>query len=300
MYISEKSDPDSILSVNMGSLKNLDSTNIEDPKKDREVSDNSDIMDFLAKAQTNTSPKIEDLMAGIVATLKILVNVEKDVKTTNNKIKLLENEIECNSGNIEINRENIHYNHDLILKNIENVNFVKQQQIDNNVLISGFSTKPNEEVAIQEILTIYDFPLNVVQSTKSFETKGTAKQQKKGMLFVKFKYKEDQIDFLKKREIYGPIYQSQILPEASQETHDNQLTISRCLTAENRDVINQLRSLNKFNKIYAIRYRNCCFQMQIHQNEIFIPIPSTEHLKKYFDFNRHKEEIEKLQQEKQQ
>lgn len=136
-----KSDSDYFISVNsfeqlqldnlsMSGLTKLNTTDIEDPNMGLEVSDNSNIMDFIEKNESKKSPKIEDLMAGITATLRMLVSVQKDVKTTNSKIKLLDSKIELNSGNIQINHDNVQYNHELILKNIENVNFIKQQQID--------------------------------------------------------------------------------------------------------------------------------------------------------------------------
>lgn len=53
-----KSDPDFTLSVNMGSLKNLNSTNVEDPKKDCEISDNSYILDFIEKNETNNTKNL--------------------------------------------------------------------------------------------------------------------------------------------------------------------------------------------------------------------------------------------------
>lgn len=287
---------------NMSGLKKLNSTITEDIEMQDPQSEgqNNNVAEILSQLDSVTSPRPEDLMAGITATLRTLVSVQQDIKNTNTRLTGLSSKIEQNTENIQINNDNINYNHNLILKNIENVNFLKQLQIDNNVLINGFSGRPNEELATEKILETFEIPINTVQSTNSFESKGTAKKPKTGMLFIKFKTKEDHINFLKKKETVGPIFQSQLLPSSSENGKDSQLTISRCLTTENRDVINQLRAIHGLGGIKSIRYRNCCFQMQIKENDPFIPVPSTEHLKCYFDFNAINEMQKKQREEQQQ
>lgn len=237
-----------------------------------------DIQDIIQSLEGKEKPTVEDAVTGIIKVLKCL----SEFKTINQQISSLNRKTSENSTNIKTVHENVNHNHVLILKNIESVNFLKQQQVDNNVMMSGFPKLPDEKFVKKSFCKIYSVPENAIESTKTFETNNSNPKASKALMFFTFRNKQDQINLMKKKQEIGEVNLSQFTQNSTNEDKKKILKVSRCLSLENRQVISQLRHLIDIKSILTIRYRNCCFQMQIEEDGKFIPVPSIEHLKQYF------------------
>lgn len=267
---------------NAGAMKGLEVFNSTENnvEEDQDVSmtdpENDRILEELT-ANSNTGSASNDcIMKGIAALLKGQKSTDARIVKLDKKITEAGNKANVNERNIKTIHENCIYNNNLILKNIENVNYLKQEKIDDEIFVSGFAEIPDLKYTIKELFKFYDMPQNTIKSYKSFPV--TKNSVITTFLNIKFCTKEDQIKFLVKFRA-KPINRDVLLEQKTAADAAKKIRISRRLTFENRQVLGKVVKLLEEKKIHAIRYRNCCYQTQLVNEGNFISIPSCEHLK---------------------
>lgn len=214
--------------------------------------------------------------------LKVILNGQEKTDTRlikiDKKLSEVTRKADLNTNNIRILQENCVVNHGLILKNLASVNYIKQEKIDDEVVVSGFATIADEKVVIKKICKKYNTPENSIKSHHAIETKKNGVI--KSILNIKFCTKEDQIKFLASARAI-PIDRAALLDSSDLNDAGKGIKVSRRLTYENRQVLIRLLE-NQSNKlIKVIRYKNCHYQFQPLTEDNFFAVPSIEHLKLY-------------------
>lgn len=266
----------------MKKLQQLESTDLE-----LDIDMEPDYSEEEKQVMRNLEADPNATNAGILSLLKSQKDTSFKVDNIDKKLTKISKQVDINTKNIDIINENVSHHDSLILKNLESVNFMKQEKIDKEIFISGFEKVPIEATVITELCQFYDYEVNIVQSVRIIPTNG-GEGGFKAFVNVVFCTKADQIKFLKTVRDKGPINEARlagIKPSdenggTSTEVPTRELKISRRLTQENRDVIKQLQELGK-GKNLKIRFRNCFYEVQFVQGGRFITMPSTEHIKLY-------------------
>lgn len=213
-----------------------------------------------------------DLKQGVLGIFKMLKSIKQDNKDTNKKFLEWSEHVKNNTNNIAILNDNISIQQEQILKNTENVNFIKQSQIDMEVFVAGLPPAVDDKLVMDELVKFYEFDLGTVMSYKSVSI--TAKIPQK-IMNVKFTSKDHQILFLTKVKNKGPFHKNKLDAEADAT---KKIAIKRRLTKENRDINALLQDLLEKNLIHKVRYRNCFYEFQHKLNSKFVAVPSLLHL----------------------
>lgn len=266
-------------------ILNSTETQMEVENDVEEVEDVEDVEDPEAQQiLANKNPSLHDVMKTLANLTKTTNKTCKQVTSINTKLSTLTKKVDINSKNILILNSNAEVHDKIIMRNLENVNFIKQDKIDREVFVSGFDKMPDDRCVIKEICKFYNLPQNQIKSNRVIPSKNADGSFKNAFMNIEFCLKEDQINFLKAVRQVGQMTLKSVIPNISSTSSQNdsrKLKISRRLTIENRQVINRLRALLDENKIAKVRFRNCFYEIKPLQQENFVKIPSTEHLDLY-------------------
>lgn len=273
----------------MKKITQLNSTEISSDNEDNEnLNDNEDQDIEIQQILDNQNPSLLDVMKGIAGQMKKSNKVYKCINSINKKLSNLTKKVDINSKNIVTLNNNANLQNVMIMNNLENVNYIKQDKIDREVFISGFGKMPEDsKVVIKELCKFYSTPHNSIKTYRTIPSKNIDGSIKGAFMNIEFCTKEDHIKFLKAVKEKGqPTMQAlnSTSPSANPTTSTQQnndarkIKISRRLTIENRKVIGRLRILLDEKKIEKIRFRNCFYEILPLQQERFLAIPSTEHL----------------------
>lgn len=221
---------------------------------------NSDQMTNIFNQSTNSN--INDVMQGISAILSKLDVIQSDLDKSNKKIDKNINDI--------VHLQDKTFKHDIDILNLKgNLNKLQQIQLENDVMLSGF-TRQLEVTDLSEIVNnlcgIYNINRNRVHKFYLITTK-----QKSPTMIVNFWDHEDKMDLISKIISNGPPTQNQLLINSNATTDD----IVRCygrLTKENVGINRKLRQLKREKKIFAVKYRNSCFNYQEKSDSPLIPV----------------------------
>lgn len=162
-------------------------------------------------------------------------------------------------------------------------NRTKQLMIENEVFISGFSTKPDPSFAVKEIAKILQQPISSIMNCFSYEFTNR-KKLKESHIVIKFNSLTDKINFVQAKMKSGPIYVDQLIENAETTSTSTSsripIRIANRLTPTNRTIISKLRDLQTKGKIVkdGIRYRDCFYEAKLKDSSEFVPVPSITHL----------------------
>lgn len=213
-----------------------------------------------------------DLKKDLAGIFDLLKSIKLDNRETNGKLVKLTESVVNNTENIVILNDNINLQQKQILKNTENVNFIKQSQIDKEVFVAGIPTTTDDQFVMDELIKFYEFQLDSVLSYKAITV--TTKTPQK-IINIKFTTKDNQIAFLTLVKTKGPFFTKKLVSEADPS---KKIAIKRRLTQENRDVNVRLQKLLENNKIHKVRYRNCFYEYQLSASSKFVAVPSIQHM----------------------
>lgn len=242
--------------------------------------DNMDVDDDVTK---NTNAKLQELsavptnkqiMEGISSMFTLMssshtkiTQVEK--KITKLDLKLLDQKLRIDSieKTTDLFREDVD-------KNTASVNYFKQKEIDNKVMISGFQTLPDNKTVPQSILNLYEMNDSTYSSYTYQRTVTTEDGNKISVptLVIEFNKKSDQIELISKKKEKGPIMLKQLFHNGG----DKKLKIVSILTAENVKIQKKLRSLHEDDLIKQINYKNCTFVIKISPTSPPLPINTSD------------------------
>lgn len=277
--------------LNMHRMKKLDNLNSTEMDCEDIEDDVVDPVDTEIQAiLENPNPSLVDVMKGIASLLKKSNTTSKGVSSINKQLSNLSTRVDLNTKNINILSNNADLQNNIIMKNLENVNYLKQDKIDREIFISGFEKIPDDKIVVKELCKFYNMQQNAIKSYRSIPSKNVDGSLKAAFMNVEFCTKQDQIKLLKSvKEVGQPTLKALTNPSSpSQSSTANlqvldgkKIKISRRLTAENRNVIGRLRVLLDEKKIAKVRFRNCFYELQPLKETKFLTIPSVEHLEHY-------------------
>lgn len=263
----------------MKQLQALNSTENNMDFEEEDVPNESDkILADLAKFSNTSDVPNNALLKGIMHIIEGQKNTDTKIEKLDKKLSGVSNLAELNKNNIQIINENCLVNNKLILKNLANVNFIKQDKIDDEVFLTGFHVIDDDKYLIKELVKFYEIAQNCIRSYRVVPVKNDDGSVKSTYLFIKFAIKDDQIKFLTAVRTKGSITRAMLSKEKKAGDETKKIKISRSLTPENRKVITRLSGLLEDKKIAGIKYRNCCYQLKPLNEDKFLPIPSIEHL----------------------
>lgn len=219
----------------------------------------------------SNSDLLKVILSGQEKTDTRLIKIDKKLSEVTRKADL-------NTNNIRILQENCVVNHGLILKNLASVNYLKQEKIDDEIVVSGFASIADEKTLIKKLCKKFNTPENSIRSHHAIETKKDGVT--KSILNIKFCKKEDHIKFLSSAKA-NPMDRAALLDNPGLNDAGKEIKISRRLTYENRQVLIRLLENQSNNLIKTIRYKNCQYQFQPLTDNKFFGVPSIEHLKLY-------------------
>lgn len=212
----------------------------------------------------NPNPEIADVMKGICMVMMTVNAIHKDVTELKQKFDKYDNEL-CDMKN-SINQQNIKIN---TLE--EQVNIINQQQIDKDVVFTGFPnklSKIDENTIILQLCQLYKIDCSKIQDHYTFPSKN-----KTYNFIVKFVNKPIQINLIGQIIEYGAPTLNQLLGlDPDPNNADRVIPCSNRLTKENAEFNKYLRNLKKRGIIQSIRYRNCHFQYKKDQQSEFCSI----------------------------
>lgn len=249
-----------ILSTENLSNVNTPNSNIPDLRIINNMELESELPDFAKLIQNNLTPEISDVMRGILLVLQKLDCIQTEIVSSNAVINKHESEIK------QIKEKQTQNDFDIIgMKG--SINLLNQQQIDNEVLVSGFkqllSPEDQQQITVN-LCKIYGVNSNCVRQYFTFNN--SKNNETSSTLVVKFWDKQEQINLIKKVIENGPPTTNQLILGSVSVSHDKQEDNPlRCfgrLTMENVQISKILRQLKKEKKIHAMRYRNLCFHYQ--------------------------------------
>lgn len=162
------------------------------------------------------------------------------------------------------------------------INIIRQKEVDSNVMVTGFTSKPEAIATTKLICGIYGFNNNKVKTCYSFQNPMNGY-----FLVITFNSKTDHIKFNTKKREFGPILNKEVNSSISYTDH-SKLSIYNMLTSENYKIQKGLQSLLKRRSIAAIKFRNCCFHAQITPYGPKLPVTTTGQLEALSFNNRFK------------
>lgn len=134
------------------------------------------------------------------------------------------------------------------------INKAEQQRIDDEIFISGFSSKPDADFAVNELCKLFNFPISSISKKYSYEFLNRSKNIKEGHVVIKFNSKTDQINFNKIKLQHGPVFVDQLMVNTPNNPTRQSLKISNRHTPSNRSIIASLRISKKKEKLPRMEF----------------------------------------------
>lgn len=234
--------------------------------------DQSNYESVFGELLSNANPTITDVMKGIAIMLMKMNAIHTDVTNSNQTLEKHKQEIEkihnlATNNNIEINT----------LRG--QINILKQQQIDSEVMLIGFQQKitaTDETKIVQNIGVLYNIDAKSILNYYSYMPKNESGRMH---FIVKFIDRNVQISFISKFISNGAPTQSQLLGLPSNTINDPVIMCFNRLTQINQNINRELRILKRGKHIHSIRYRNLCFEFKENENSQFTAVDTEEQMK---------------------
>lgn len=219
-------------------------------------------MKDMAKAMISFMSSQKSSMEENLALKKQLFSVSK--KTVENTVAIQSLQRDFSEEVLELRAEN---------------NRTKQLMIENEVFVSGFSTKPDASYAAKKIAQILHYPTSSISNCFSYEFTNR-KKKKEAHIVIRLNSLSDKISFVQAKIKMGPIYEDQLFENVESPSSRIPVRIANRLTPMNRNIISKLRDLQTEGKIVkdGIRYRDCFYEAKLIDSAEFVPIPSLTHL----------------------
>jgi hypothetical protein len=249
-----------------------------------------EMADVLQKFQSIENPTNQDLLTLMLSLLKTCSNINARVS----RIEETVSQVEINTVRIERAMDRLvkmgisptelveNFAHENpIVKN----SFLKQKDIDQDVIITGFVDDPDEEAIASKLCEKFNFPRDKIFTTESWSFINDDTKKKKGVMIITFKSKTAQIQFMKKKIEFGNLVLNELLDHDAKEDFIL-LRINNRLSQLNLDILKKLRDLLKSGEIAHFRYRNWLFYIRKEAHSALIPITSLEMLDKLFEVEK--------------
>lgn len=245
---------------------------------------NNPLLNTLTELKKIEDPTPKQLLEAMIAMMQMQLGMNLKIDSMSKSMKSLESAISSNKTRIDTLEENFDDLEDLAIESKGAINLIKQKEIDNNVMISGFPNKPDATEAANKILENYEMNPNCIKYCYSYERSVENKKDKSvktiGYLVITLNSKSDQINLQKKKKEKGLPVLKNIVANPPANQADSQLKMFNMLTSENISIQQDLRKLIEDNRIVEIKFRNCCFYIRIKEDSDLIAVSSSDNSNK--------------------
>jgi hypothetical protein len=266
----------------------------EDASANSTQNDKNPTSELIQKYKDMDNPTNNDLKELLIASLQAQTRTSDQISSIKHNLKATKGIVEENSSRIAVLEQNLvnqtELNKKLLLENQElrsEINIVRQKEVDNDVLITGFSDAPNINYVLDVLHQKIQFSnkdINKVNSWSIFQN-----GSRKGFMLISFVDKSAQISFMVKKIAGGPILLKEVLPAQNPDlaiAGNSQLYFNNRMSAANQDIQRKIRQLKKDKKIVASKFKNCQFLIKLKDGDEFLPVPTLKFLDEIFDANK--------------
>lgn len=179
-------------------------------------------------------------------------------------------------------------------KNSSNVFFIQQAMMETDMILKDFPSKPDPDIVLENFLQIFDLNKDTVRehyhvayevnNNKSNDEMPSSSAAPKSKILhfvvIKFKSKTTKTDVFNIKKKRGPLFLSELLPTME----SSKKTVIRCSNKLSKFNLLVQRTLYKAvdeKRVFAYRYHNHLFQVQITETSKWIRIDSYEALKPF-------------------
>ncbi len=246
---------------------------------------------LLCELKEKDDKSIDDIFSLLCSFMEYTIKKDQKDLIIDAKIE----EIEEKVGFLDIKQENMvtkQNDFQAQINTIEkSINMMDQKKIDNDVYISLFTTKPNVEKVVKEILKLSKSPENSLKDFYTIPIKqnhaaNSTQLPSSSSIFygivASFKNFNDKISFLKARRKLGPIKLNQLLSHLPRED-DRSIKIQNRLSAFNLKALKTLNGLKNTKKISDFRMHNGLFKYQLTDDTRWQILSSNEQLNKMLE-----------------
>lgn len=228
----------------------------------------------LQQLATVIEPSNKQIMEGIQSMFALLSSSHSKITNIEKKIATIDTKLSDHGSRIKKLEATTDTLRDDVDKNTATVNYFKQKEIDNKVLISGFQAVPDHQTVSKTILALYEMS-DSPHSSYSYQRTITTKEGQKmtvGALVIEFCSKSDQIKFISRKKAKGPIMLKQLFHNGG----DQKLKIFGILTEENVKIQKKVRSLLEDDLITEIKFKNCTFIIKITPTSLPLAVSTSD------------------------
>lgn len=257
------------------------------------------IQSILSEFAANKDPTIKDLSAFIVQYLEkteamrmTMSDLQHTTDDLNKRVGQLEEKRENTDENVQTNTDalevmesentkrdkKISKLHTMSEQNEASLHRLEQHKVDNDIFISGFPLKPNEDEILESLVKLFDIDKEMIAYKYQYEfmprrgssnnpaASSTLKQpQRKAIhhMVVSFKERNAKLDFMAAKKDKGPITYEQLCRDAM-STDDKNTTI-RCthrLSKFNLKVQRELMITKSAGNLASFQLHNGTFRLK--------------------------------------
>jgi hypothetical protein len=276
---SSQSSQSSLNSGEMSFQEYINSTAINEDNmlKNNHADSIDSIRNTIGGLKAKNNPSNKDIVNGIAQVVELLCETLLDIQAMKNQLFSTTKKTIENSVAIEELKEKVAIQNKMILDNRARVCYYEQRDIDSEIFMSIFPTRPNEDDVIEKFCSNYDVPVDSIRDYYSYSPNLAKGKNSKFYMVVSFRSKTDQLTARRMIKEKGPFHYDGSGSNGPLVSN-HIIKISSRYTYINRKVLGELRALKDAKKISDIRYRNCSFQMKLNGSNDFISVPTLEHI----------------------
>lgn len=158
-------------------------------------------------------------------------------------------------------------------------NFLQQWRIDNDIFLSGFSSKPDITELSDKLSQKYQFQINEITYKYSFSIKNPRTRISHHFAVIGLSKRAIKQQIFTEKSTKGPLFQSDLSNQSS-GNNDPEVFLSNRLTVHNLRLQRQLSNMKSNGSIYRIIYKNCSLYALCSPTENPVPIKSFDDIQK--------------------
>lgn len=195
---------------------------------------------------------LEGRVAEVEDTQEIFKNdTEKSIESINQRLSKIDQRLEQSSGQI---------------------NYSQQLVMDKDIILKGFTAKPDVEAVIANFSTIFNLNANKISEyyyvsyNKHDKNDRSKIEETKHFVVISFKSKSTKVNVFQQKTKDGPLLQNQ-LHENLHPSKNPTISIANKLSKFNLYTQRVLYNAVANNVIHEYRYHNCIFQFKVNSTD---------------------------------
>ena len=237
-------------------------------------------------------PTLKQLMESIAILIELQLKTDTSIRSMSDSLNA---KIGTNSTHIvEIKKQQMELKNEMI-QNRGEINILQQCQLSNQMIVSGFPSKPDADIAVNRLCEVLKFNKQLIANYYSYEINlkpsiedgpRSLTNRKRGFVVLQFLNSYSQREFNNSRKNVGPVIVKQLMEGCVESTENRQLSFRFRFTKVNRTISRELSFLLRGNIIKSSMFRNNRFWVTTLQDEKARPVSTLEGLqeiKKNYD-----------------